>query len=81
MIFDVKPSGLCKARLVAGGHKVDSSHLSTRATVVKGVTVRLLDVITHHFGLKQLVGDVGNAFINAHTKEKVWAKCGPKFGE
>ena len=81
MVYDVKSDGRFKARLVAGGHKVDSSHLDKRATVVKGVSVRLLDVITHHFGYKQLVGDIGNAFINAHTKEKVWARCGPEFGD
>ena len=80
MIFDVKQCGKYKARLVAGGHKVDAGSLSTRATVVKGVSVRLLDVIAHHHGLKTLCGDVGNAFINAYTKEKVWARAGPEFG-
>ena len=39
MIFDVKQCGKCKARLVTGGHKVDAGSLSTRATVVKGISV------------------------------------------
>ena len=79
MIFDVKQCRRFKAQLVAGGHQVDPGNLSTRATVMKGVSIRLLDVIAHHCGLKTLCGDVGNAFIDAHTKEKVWAVTGPKF--
>ena len=59
---------------------MDAGSLSTRATVVKGISVRLLDVIAHHHGLKMLCSDVGNAFINAYTKEKVWERAGPEFG-
>ena len=31
-------------------------------------------------GLKLLVGDVGNAYLNAYTREKVYVKFGPEFG-
>ena len=47
MIYEVKPDGRRKARLIAGGHLVDPCSISTRSTVVKGVSVHLLDVIAH----------------------------------
>ena len=47
IIFDVKSDGRRKARLVAGGHVVDHGALNRYASVVKGSSVRLLDVIAH----------------------------------
>ena len=46
-----------------------------RATVVKGVSVRLLDLIADSQNLSVLAGDIGNAFIQANTKEKIYTKC------
>lgn len=65
MIFEVKQDGRRKARLVAGGHMVDPMGINTRSTVVKGISVRLLDLIAHRDGLQILCGDIGNAFITA----------------
>jgi hypothetical protein len=31
-------------------------------------------------GLDVLAGDVGNTYLNANTKEKVYVRCGPEFG-
>jgi hypothetical protein len=39
-----------------------------------------LNVIAKAQGLKVLAGDVGNAYLNADTKEKVYTRCGPEFG-
>jgi hypothetical protein len=61
VIFDIKPDLRRKARIVAGGHKVNA-------------------VIAKAQGLEVLAGDVGNAYLNADTKEKVYVKCGPEFG-
>ena len=69
-----------KARLVILGNRVDLLNLPTRATVVKGFSVRLLDIIAHRDNLKILCGDIGNAFVMAHTKEKVFTVCGKEFG-
>ena len=55
--------------------------VSTRATVVKGISVHLLDLIAESQGLEFLCGDIGNAFIQAFTKEKVFTWCGPEFGD
>ena len=52
MIYEVKQDGHHKAHLVAGSHLVDPHSISTCSTLVKGVSVRLLDVIAHRDNLK-----------------------------
>ena len=80
MIFEVKQDGRHKGRLVCNGHKIDPRGISTRSTVVKGISVRLLDVIAHRDGLEIIHGDVGNAFITADCLEKIHARAGKEFG-
>ncbi len=80
IIFDVKQDLRRKARMVAGGHLVEASEHDIYSSTVKGISVKLLHVIAHKQGLKQLCGDVGNAYINAYTNEKVYARAGPEFG-
>ncbi len=80
-VYDVKPDFRFKARLVCNESRVDPKGLSTRATVVKGISVRLMDVITNSQGLSVLCGDVGNASIQAMTNEKVYTRCGAEFGD
>ena len=43
-------------------------------------SVRLLNVVAKAQGLECLVGDVGNAYLNGETKEKIFTKCGLEFG-
>ena len=80
-VYDIKSCGRFKSRLVCQGHRVDPRGLSTRATVVKTLSARALDVIAAANGLKTIIGDIGNAFIQAKTKEKCYITCGPEFGE
>ncbi len=80
-VYEVKPDLRQKARLVCDGSRVDPRGLSTRATVVKGISVRLLDLIADAQNLEVICGDIGNAFIQAHTREKVYSYTGPEFGE
>ena len=47
MIYEVKSNLRRNARLVIHGFKVDPHGLSTRDTVVKGIPVRLLDILSH----------------------------------
>ena len=63
------------------GSPVDPRGLSTRATVVKGISVRLLDVTADSQHIKVLSGDIGNDFIQDNTKEKIYTRCSPKFGD
>jgi len=80
MIFTVKQDLRCKARLVIGGHVIDSSEHSGYSSVVKMTSVRLLNVIAKAQGLECLAGYVGNAYLYAKTKKKIFTKCGLEFG-
>ena len=79
-VYDIKSDLPYKARLVCNGNQVDPRGMSTRATVVKTVSVRLLDLIASAQGLKVLCGDIGNAFIQATTNEKIYTRVGNEFG-
>ena len=79
-VYDIKSDLRYKARLVCNGNQVDPRGLSTRATVVKTISVRLLDLIASAQGLKVLCGDIGNAFIQATTNEKIYTRLGHEFG-
>ena len=74
MIFTVKQDLRCKARLVSGGPVIDSSDDSGYSSVVKMTSMRLLNVVTESNGLECLAGEVGNLYLNARTKEKIFTK-------
>ena len=81
MIFDVKADGRHKARLVAAGNTVDASDYNTYSSVVKTMSVRVLDVIAHRDQLKGICGDVKNAFVTAAARELVYVPvAGLEFG-
>ena len=81
MVYDVKPDLTYKSRLVCDGSRVDPRGLSTRSTIVKGVSVHLPEIIVDSHNLEVMTGDIGNDFIQAHTKDKIYIKCGPEFGD
>ena len=82
MIFDVKKEDLRrKARLVAGGHVINSTMFESYSSVVQTKSLRLLLTIAINQNLGIITADIGNAFIQAETKEKIWTRCGPEFGE
>eukprot|EP00957_Ditylum_brightwellii_P121016 9229095-Ditylum_brightwellii.AAC.2 len=52
------------------------------SSTVKSISVQLLHVISHKASLEQLCGDIGNAFPNTFTNEKVFVgMTGPEFGK
>ena len=80
IIFDVKQEDLCrKARMVAGGHVINSSMYESYASVVQTRTIRLLETIAMNEGLSFMTGDIGNAFVHALTREKIYSVAGPEF--
>ena len=82
MIFDIKNKDQrYKARLVIGGHKVDSSDYNTYSSQVDGLSVLLLLLIAQHTNLTIMTCDISNAFVTAPNSEKVWAVAGDEFGE
>ena len=52
---------------------IDSSEHSGYSSVVKMTSVRLLNVVAKS-GLECLAGEVGNVYLNARTKEKIFTK-------
>ena len=69
LVYDVKLDLTTNAHLVCDGSQVEPRGLSNRATVVKGISVRLLDIIYDSQNLKVLTGDIGNTFIQAHKRK------------
>ena len=80
IVFDVKHDGRRKARIVAGGHMTDTNTEDVYTSLVGQDGVRMVTYIADANNLKLMVGDVGNAYLNGYTREKVWVKFGPEFG-
>ena len=80
MIFEVKRDLRRKARLVIGGHVTDATGYDTYASTIRTENVRLLMYLIVRGPLSVLVVDIGNAYLNALTPEKIFTRCGPEFG-
>ena len=51
------------------------------SSVVSLRTMRIALTVAEMNKLKVMVGDIGNAYLEAYTKEKVYIIAGPDFGE
>ena len=80
IIFDVKMDLTRKARFVAGGHMTETPPSITYSSVVSRDSVRLAFLIAALNDLDVLACDIGNAYLNAPCREKVWFVAGPEFG-
>jgi hypothetical protein len=80
MIFDVKFDGRRKARFVAGGHLTDDPGEDSYSGVVAPEAIRLGMFAAVHNGLKVIAADIGNAYLHAKTKEKVYTILGEEYG-
>lgn len=82
MIFDIKMDGKFtrKARLVADGHMTDVPSSMTYSSVVSRDSVRIGLTMASLNGLKVFACDIGNAYLNAECREKLWTVAGPEFG-
>ena len=70
-VFAVKHDLRYKARLVAGGHLTDPAKESIYSGVVTLKSMRITMLIAELKLLETMVGDVGNAYLEAYTKEKL----------
>ena len=70
IIFDVKPCGKRKSRLVIGGHMVDSGDSDKFCTHMASESSRILMTIADHMGYSVKVGDINTAYICAKACEK-----------
>ena len=82
VVFDVKMDGLVrKCRLVAGGHKIkDDGMTITYSSVVSRDSVRIAFLYAALNDLEVMAADIGNAYLNAPCKEKVYVVAGAEFG-
>ena len=76
----MKHDGRHKARLVAGGHLTDVPLSSVCSGVVSLRGIRLVLFLAELNGLDSWDTDIGNACLEAFTKEKVCTVAGPEFG-
>ena len=79
-IYDVKYDGRRKCRLVAGGHMTDPASDEVFSGVVNMETVRMAFILAELNGLTIVAGDVGNAYLNARSKENCYIRAGSEFG-
>ena len=78
-VFDVKHDLRRKARFVAGGHMTTAPKEDTYSGVVDHESVRLGLFLSELNGLKVMAADVGNAYLHAETRQKVYIIAGPEF--
>ncbi len=75
MVFDIKKDFTRKACFVAGGNFAQPPDCLTYSSVVARDSIRLAFLIAALNDLNILAADVGNAYLNAPTKEKVHTTC------
>ena len=80
-VFAVKHDLRHKARLVAGGHLTEPPKDSVYSSVVSLRSLRIIVLLAELNGLKLTQADIGNAYLEAYTKEKIYIIAGPEFGD
>ena len=66
------PLFTCKARFVADGSRTEAPASMTYSSVVWRESVRIAFLIAALNKLEICAADVGNAYLNAPTREKLW---------
>ena len=83
LVFDVKMDFTRKARYVAGGHTTEAPSSLTYSSVVSRDSVKIAFLIAALNGLDVSACDIGNAYLNAPCREKIWfeagVECGPEL--
>ena len=80
-VYDVKHDGRHKARMVAGGHRTEMPVDSVYSGVVSLSGIRMVTFLAEHNDMELWGTDIGNAYLESYTKEKVCFTAGPEFGE
>jgi len=80
MVYAVKHDGRHKARPVAGGHLTETPIDSVYSSVVSLRGIRLLTFVAELNDLEVWATDIGNAYLEPYTQEKVYIVAEPEFG-
>ena len=81
MAFACKHDGHHKARLVAGGHLTPDQMDSIYSGVVSTRSLRLSIFLAKLNSMEVWGADIGNAYLEATTKEKLYIIGEPEFEE
>jgi hypothetical protein len=81
LVFDVKHDGRHKDRLVADGHLTGEPVESVYSGVVSLRILRLITFLAELNKLELWGADIGNANLEAETKEKLYIIGGDEFGD
>ena len=80
-VFDVKHDGRFRGRLVADGYLTNVPVESVYSGVVSLRGIRLLTFLSELNKIPMWATDISSAYLEAYTKEKIFIKAGPEFGE
>lgn len=80
LIYDVKFTLDRKARYVAGGHRTKVDPSFAYSSVVSRDSVRIMFLVAALNDLDIAMCDIGNAYLQAETRERVWFKAGKEWG-
>ena len=81
MVYDFKHDGRYKARFVAGGHRTGTPIGSIYSGVVSLPGIRIVTAIAEMNDLQVWGTDIGNAYLESYTTEKIVFIAGPEFGD
>ena len=81
LVFACKHDGHHKARLVGAGHLTPDPIDSIYSGVVSTRSLRLSIFLAKLNNMKVWAADIGNAYLEATTREKLYIVAGPEFEE
>ena len=80
--WDIKFDGRRKSRLVANDKAtIGPPESDIWSGVVNIKSVKIILFLAKLNGLKILIADISSAYLMADTKEKIYTKLGPEFGD
>ena len=79
-VFDAKEDGRHKARLIACGNFTPEPEEAIYSSVASLRSLRYVTFIIELNGDNLMQGDIGNAYLESYTQEKVCFTAGPEFG-
>mmetsp|Transcript_19822 Transcript_19822/g.30440 ORF Transcript_19822/g.30440 Transcript_19822/m.30440 type:complete len:125 (-) Transcript_19822:267-641(-) len=80
MVFDIKMDFTRKARFIAGGHTTNPPPILTYTSVVSCESIWIAFLVAALNDLDISSADIGNAYLNAPYKEKIYMVAGKEFG-
>jgi hypothetical protein len=80
-IFAVKHDLRHKGRMVTDSHLTEATHEGAYSGVVSLRSMKICILLAELNGSDIMVGDVGSAYLEALTKEKVYVTAGPEYGD